>query len=372
MPMGTFQNNNLLHLTVDTWRDEVFFNGASYPAGCFATQVLYIDFEVMRSLIEKAGALTYLAEELGWADRDQLSALLPQTRNQLSALLDDLWHFPPYSFLDKAAEEEVLENIFSERALDKLVEEPSEVRRFFFRYLTACFSIPLGIYHFGCACDYFVSHYLARLKKRSEDSFAVAAHDCFNSQDFWAEMDSLPLANIETFTVSPRLFASYVFAGNPRAKEELIFVSRSRFETAVEFYAFDLLNGLHHGHAPSQCLNCGRFFLTVNGHMPKYCDGTDPERPEFTCREMGAKRHLSESNEDHPIYRLFRTRANTIRKHEERGKIDHQTRTAAIHMAEKYREKALMDKEYAKGQYREDMELEHIYTLVLKGQRGER
>ncbi len=187
----------------------------------------------MHSLIDKAGAITYLVEELGKADREKFCALLPQVRNQVAALLDDLWHFPPYSFLDKETEDEMLGTIFSEDALDQLMDGASEVRRFFFRYLTACFSIPLGIFHFGCACDYFVSHYLARLKRRKEDSFAVAAHDCFNSQDFWTEMEGLPLADIETFTVSPRLLSTYVFARNPRAEKELIFVSRSRFETAV-------------------------------------------------------------------------------------------------------------------------------------------
>ncbi len=37
MSIEIFQNNNLLHLTVDTWQDEVFFNGVAYPAGYFAT-----------------------------------------------------------------------------------------------------------------------------------------------------------------------------------------------------------------------------------------------------------------------------------------------------------------------------------------------
>lgn len=366
MPMGLGQNNHLLHLTVDTWQDEVFFNGVSYPAGYFATQVLNMELDTMGSLLDKSGAIAYLVEDLAKADREKLCALLPQTKSQVAALLDDLWHFPPYSFLDRGAEDEMLGAIFNEDALDKLMDETSEVREFFFRYLTACFSIPLGIFHFGCACDYFVSDYLARLKRRREDSFAVAAHDCFNSQDFWEEMDGLPLADIETFTVSPRLLSTYVFARNPKAEKELVFVSRSRFETAVEFYAFDLLNGLHHGHAPSRCLNCGRFFLTLNGHKPKYCDGNDPERPELTCREKGALLHLSENNEDHPIYQLFRTRTNTIRKHEQRGKITHEVREAAILQAAKYRDRALLDKKYAKEQYEKDMETDHLYAVIQK------
>jgi len=366
MPMGTFQNNNLLHLTIDTWQDEVFFNGASYPAGHFATQVLNMELETMQSLVDKAGAISYLVEELGMADREKFCALLPQARSQISALLDDLWHFPPYSFLDRGAEDEVLETIFSEEALDQLMDGTSEVRCFFFRYLTACFSIPLGIYHFGWACDYFVSHYLARLKKRKEDSFAVAAHDCFNSESFWKEMDTLSLPDIEAFTVTPQLISSYVFARHPKHKKEMVFVSRLRFERAIDFYVYDLFRGLHYGNAPSQCLNCERFFLTVNGHQPKYCNGNDPQRPGFTCRQMGAKRHLKESNEDHPIYQLFRTRANTIRKHEERGKITHTVREAAISQAAKYRDRALINKKYAKEQYKKDMETDRLYAIVQK------
>lgn len=366
MPMGTFQNNNLLHLTVDTWQDEVFFNGAAYPAGTFATEVLNMDFAVMQSLVTRAGAVSHLAEQLALADREQFSALLPKARAEVAGVLDALWHFPPYSFLDRSTEEEVLTTIFTERELDKLMAPTSEARRFFFRYLTACFSIPLGIYHFGWACDYFVDKYLALLKKRKEDSFAIAAHDCFNSQEFWAEMKNLPLADIETFTVSPRLFSSYVFARHPKRERDMVFVSRCRFETAIEFYCFDLFNGLHHGHAPSQCLNCGRFFLTVNGHKPKYCNGNDPERPELTCREKGALLHLSEDNDEHPIYQLFRTRTNTIRKHEERGKITHAVREAAIVQAAKYRDRALINKKYAKEQYKKDMETDHLYAVIQK------
>lgn len=366
MPMGIFQNNNLLHLTVDTWQDEVFFNGTAYPAGYFATQVLNMELEVMEALVDKAGAITHLMEQLALADREQFSALLPQIRTAVTGLLDALWHFPPYSLVDRKAEDKVLATIFTEEALDKLTDPTSEVRRFFFRYLTACFAIPLGIYHFGCACDYFAGNYLSRLKKRKEDSFAIAAHDCFNSEAFWEEMSTLPLPDIEPFTVAPRQFSTYVFARHPKREREMIFVNRNRFETAVEFYAFDLFNGLHHGHAPSRCLNCGRFFLTTDGHRPKYCGGNDPERPELTCREKGALLHLSENNEDHPIYQLFRTRANTIRKHEERGKITRKVRKAAIIQAAKYRDRALLDRAYAARQYKEDMETKHLYAVVQR------
>lgn len=218
MPMGTFQNNNLLHITIDSWQDEVFFNGAAYHAGYFATQVLNMELEVMETLVDKAGTVSHLVEQLALANRKQFSALLTQVRAEVTGVLDALWHFPPYSLMNRGAEDEMLKTIFTEEALDKLTDHTSEVRRFFFRYLTACFAIPLGIFHFGWACDYFTANYLSKLNKRNETHFAVAAHDCFNSEAFWKEMSALSLPNIETFTVDPRLASSMSLLATPSTK----------------------------------------------------------------------------------------------------------------------------------------------------------
>ena len=38
MPLGIQQNNNLQHLTLDVWQDQIFLNGVTYPAGYFAAK----------------------------------------------------------------------------------------------------------------------------------------------------------------------------------------------------------------------------------------------------------------------------------------------------------------------------------------------
>ena len=40
MPLGIQQNNNFLHLTMDVWQDQIFFNETVYPAGHFAAELL--------------------------------------------------------------------------------------------------------------------------------------------------------------------------------------------------------------------------------------------------------------------------------------------------------------------------------------------
>lgn len=125
---------------------------------------------------------------------------------------------------------------------------------------------------------------------------------------------------------------------------------------------YDLLNGMHWGHAPSQCECCLKFFLTTDSHKPKYCDGMAPQNPHYTCRQYGAMNQQKEKNANHPIYRIFKTRTNTIRKHQERGKISEDLRKAAIALCEELRDKALLDTEFAQEEYPKRMEQEAVYA----------
>ena len=56
----------------------------------------------------------------------------------------------------------------------------------------------------------------------------------------------------------------------------------------------------------------------------------------------------------------------TIRKHHWRGKISDELRQEALYLAGSYRDKALIDNDYATDGYARDMELEHIYAEAEK------
>ena len=362
MPLGIQQNNNFLHLTMDVWQDQIFFNETVYPAGHFAAELLNVPEETIRELVTHGGAISHQVEALALAGRGEFIKLLDGTRASLEKLLDALWQCPPYSLMDKGQEQHTLEVMFSPASHNDLLKPASPVREFFFRYLVAAFSIPLGIQHFAVAARYFEEGYLRRLKKRTETFFAMAAHDCFNSEWFWDMMRDLPVPDVEPFTITPDLRSSYVFARHPKQEKETVFVNRYFFDHVISFYIFDLMNGLQHGHAPSRCCGCGTYFLTTNGHMPKYCDGIAPQDPRMTCRQYGAMMRQKEQNKQHPVYRLFTTRTNTIRKHHQRGKISDELRKEALYIAESLRDKALMDNDYAASGYAHDMEQEAIYA----------
>ena len=54
MPPGIKQNNNLLHLTMDVWQDQIFFHETVYPTGHFAAELLNVPEETMRELLRTA------------------------------------------------------------------------------------------------------------------------------------------------------------------------------------------------------------------------------------------------------------------------------------------------------------------------------
>lgn len=131
------------------------------------------------------------------------------------------------------------------------------------------------------------------------------------------------------------------------------------------FIAFVVLSQLQSGRVSSDWIDRFVFWEALH-HVPKYCDGIAPQDSRMTCRQYGAMMRQKEQNKQHPIYRLFSTRTNTIRKHHQRGKISDELRREALYVAECYRDKALMDNDYAANGYEQDMEQEHVYAEARK------
>ena len=361
MTMGAFQRNHLLSHTIDVWKDTVFFNDRPYPAGSFAAAILNVDDCELVSLANYTllfGQLLQEWDESGGADTDRLRQ---EIHERALVLLDKLWTYLPFSLLDKSVEVETIETLLSDDLALHAAKHGTKEHDFFARYMAALGAAPWGILHFTWAAWYFENQYLRRLKKRNENYFAVAAHDCFNSEAFREHMTIPNDQPIQAFRLAPVANATYVFARDPGDRESLLFVRRLIFDKVVDFYTYDLFNGMSCGHAPSRCMGCGRYFLTTTGHTPKYCDGRAPQNPKYTCREYGASLRQKEQNAQHPVYRIFKTRTNTIRKHHERGKISDALRVAALEAAEKHRDEALLDSDYAAGGYTRDMAQDAIY-----------
>ena len=366
MPLGTQQNNDFAQVTIDVWNDKVFYQEQEFPAGFMAASVLNISENGLKELIQAGGAPTFLFPVVIQGSDTEAAQVLPVLRERMIYLAKEVWRYSPFCYNNLEKELHRIDILFGDNALSQIRTPNSEFQQDFLIFCAAITRIPMAILHFIAAAQFFELDYLRRLKKRNETYFAVAAHDCFNSKEFWDELRELQSWDVEQFSVHPELTSTYVFARSPKNEKEMVFVERVSFLRLIDFYTYDLLNGLHQGHAPSQCLGCGKYFLTTNGHIPKYCDGIAPQDSRYTCRQYGAMMRQKEQNKQHPIYRLFNTRAGTIRKHHQRGKISDDLRREALYLAESYRDKALMDNDYAESGYAQNMDLEHIYAEAEK------
>ena len=362
MPLGTQQNNDFAQVTIDVWNDKVFYQEQEFPAGFMAASILNISEEDFKELIQAGGAPTFLFPVVIQGSDMEAAQVLPVLRERMIYLAREIWKYPPFCYSNLEKELRRIDILFDDNALSKIRTPNSEFQQDFLIFCAAITRIPMAILHFIAAGRFFELDYLRHLKKRNETYFAVAAHDCFNSKEFWDELQELQSWDVEPFSVHPELTSTYVLARSPKNEKEMVFVERVSFLRLTDFYTYDLLNGLHHGHAPSQCQGCGKYFLTTNGHIPKYCDGVAPQDSRYTCRQYGAMMHQKEQNKQHPVYRLFTTRTNTIRKHHQRGKISDELRNEALYVAESLRDKALMDNDYAASGYAHDMEQEAIYA----------
>ena len=365
MPMGIKQQNDMFRATIDVWEDKIFLHEKEYPTGHFAAEILNVSDEFIVASTGKAQDLLTILPGVSCADKDTLKTMLPMLKRFLISIITDLSAIEPFSLWDIEAELLVPEVMLSEETLNDLIN-PGRGRDFFIQYLSAAIAAPFAVYHFMEPARVLVDNFLSHLDKRTETYFTMGVHDAFNHPKFKEPISDAYIPNVEPFTYSPNMRSSYCFARDPKHYGEMIFVNRLFFDSYMDFFVYDLLNGMHHGHAPSKCQNCGRYFLTTDARKPKYCDGMAPQNTHYTCRQYGAMNQQKEKNANHPVFQIYKTRTGTIRKHHQRGKITDEVRQEALKVCEELRDRALFDTEFAQGEYLRLMEQDTIYAEVSR------
>ena len=364
MEFGTDQLNSFDTFTLDCWNDRVYYEGQEFPAGYFAAEILNYAGEVNGPLLERISTLTKLVSQTAKKGGKLLVKIKPLMQETVSWICT----CPPFCYQDNQWQWRQFARAMDADQFELDRAELSEhLPLSFLSFSEHVLKILVAIYNFCLLTRAFEQKYLSGLEKRTESAFAEAAHNCFDEDvDFMDLQARMPFGEIEEFFSYPRLINGFSYIQDPNDKGRWITVQQVICKRLIDFYVYDLMNGLQHGHGPSRCRNCHRYFLTTTAHAPKYCDGIAPQNPAMTCRQYGAMMRQKEKNTEHPIYQLFATRTNTIRQHHQRGKIDGPLREAALRLAGEYRDKALLDRNYAADGYARDMELDHIYSEARK------
>lgn len=249
MPLGDRQENDLVHITLDVWQDKVYYLGKEYPAGYFAAGVLNASDDLIVNTVREGEFLMNAYQLARIGGREELFELLPMLWDAVKKLLEALREVPPFSLWDMEEELRKMEEMFSRNHLDKLVEDPIE-REIFMIYLLGGIMIPMSVYHFVEAVRMFENCYLHRLGRRDETHFAVAFHDFYHAPDTKKLLENSYGRFLEPFEGNSEIKSSCCFARDPKDEKKMIFINRVMFPAYMDFYVYDLLNGMHWGHAP--------------------------------------------------------------------------------------------------------------------------
>ena len=211
--------------------------------------------------------------------------------------------------------------------------------------------------------------------KQSMTEFALALHDSKRTPEGYAATFAEHFPDSAERSLENQLWASmtnitaqYVSAVMP-GKDVPQLVKRMHYMSYVGLFRSDLFEGLCAGHAPRKCPICGKWFLTTDARLTKYCGGLAPnDKHGRTCRQIGnlKGREQRELADDHPIKAIYTRRMNTILQNVRRGKLDKQTADRMKRLAKNRMERAISDHVYAKTDYEAEMTPEALLVAATE------
>ena len=348
-------------LTLDFWQDRVSYGSQTLPTGSIACTALNITDEQINTLIQMSLPLNgvILMVGTGTLTADTLREV-ESSMVEITRLLRGIY---PFSCIDFREDAHDISLIFSDRCIENALayieatQELGAAAAFDpqFKNGVGLLKLIQIMAQLGNTLQIF---------KQSMTEFAHALHDSKRTPEGYAatfaehfpDSAELSLEN-QLWESMTNVTAQYVSATMP-GKNVPQLVKRMHYMSYVGMFRSDLFEGLCVGHAPRKCPICGRWFLTTDARLTKYCGGLAPDdKYGRTCRQIGnlqgrAQRELAD---DHPIKAIYTRRMNTILQSVRRGKLDEQTADRMKRLAKNKMERAISNHAYAKGCYEAEM-----------------
>ena len=352
-------NQNLL--TLDFWQDKVTYGKQTVPIGTIGCAALNITDEQIAELITPCQPLSSIIFMLGTGNVDV--SVFPVAEKCLLQMIRFLQKTEPFSFLDLATDEKELHRLFDEEHIEEIVayihaaQEIGTVAAFDKKYscgvgvlkliqVMAQLGGTLQIYKQSMTAFAHTLHG----SKRTPDGYAAAFAEHFPKNEALSPDNSIWMQLTNTTM-------QYVSAVMPEKGTPQL-VKRMHYVSFVGMFRSDLFEGLCVGHAPRLCPICGKWFLTTDARQTKYCGGLAPgDKLGRTCRQIGnlKGREQRELADDHPIKAIYTRRMNTITQYLHRGTLDEQTAAMMKQLAKDKLELAILDVDYANGNYEKEM-----------------
>ena len=361
---------DLSPLTLDFRADKSIYNDRTLPAGTLACQALNIPRGRIAKILEHTPPLTALVKDLN--NKTCSIELLEPAKASTHAILSLMQDQPPFCYVDVDIIRETIDELFRPEVFiyypslchinRTQVSEPTYGGLLYLKetfenyvYMLEHLAYSLGQYLDGMT---EFAEELDTLANRKLDGLARATAKRFPG-----------LINFDdesTWMSGSNESCQYITMKDDNGKPAI--GRRNHYQSVVGLLRADLFEGLSVGHAPKKCLNCGRWFLTLDGRHTKYCDGIDPNSKKGeSCRSVGnrKRREFREKAGDNHFKRLYATRCDSIRGRVDRGKLDPQIGEIAKYKAKNHLNSAIQDAHYAQAQYETDMELDALIAEAM-------
>jgi hypothetical protein len=285
-------------------------------------------------------------------DSSTLAMMLTASKN-VFRVVDLLRDVSPFSGQNFTWLNEKLPKIFSAEAVNKAYRQrKKEMGEVFIPALCLVAQLGFGIRDFRQALIPLVEALDDEEVSRNPAGFATQ-FDAFFSAD----------ENKETYWMSITNVSVEYLPG------EKGLTRRMHYASFPSMFRSNLYEALAVGNAPKRCPICKKFFLTTNARRQKYCTGNAPEEYSgLTCVQVGNRmgREAREKAENHPMIVLWHQTVNTIDKRVERGTLEKEIATKAKARAKDLKDAALVDSDYANGEYKNDMNPDALIAAVTE------
>ncbi len=352
-------NQNLL--TLDFWQDRVTYAGHTLPTGSIGCAAMNISDEQIGQLIQLAIPLAAVVELI--KDGTPTTAHLSAAKESVLQITQMLRTIYPFSLFDFPADGHDIQHIFADEYTNNTIAYIKTAQQI---GAAAAFDAQ---YSKGVGLVRLISE-LAQLGgtlmifKHGMIEFAHKLHESKRTSEGYAETfakhfvdtDAL-LPDKASWMQLTNTTMQYVSSVMPEKSIPQL-VKRMHYVSFVGMFRSDLFEGLCVGHAPRLCPICGKWFLTTDARLTKYCGGLAPgDKRGRTCRQIGnlKGREQRELADDHPIKAVYTRRMNTITQYLHRGTLDKQTADRMKRLAKNKMERAISDHVYAKGSYEVEM-----------------
>ena len=153
------------------------------------------------------------------------------------------------------------------------------------RWIAAYTSIMEDIGSFNQTIYSFTGKFLSKLEKLNPSNYAAALCDYLNHHSV-DKLVANPLRGTGLYTNADPVMLKFIPRPVPGGDAFQIYeyYQASRLQT---FLRLDFYKALEAGHIIRRCEYCKRFFLLTRAYHTKYCDQPCPDKPQYTCAQVG-------------------------------------------------------------------------------------